>query len=298
MTVDHLCDLCGNPCGPSEFVCPRCTDETARYLRGAELAGEVETTVALQARYAVSGGRRAADPYPDDQSEPPRPPVRPETFAWAASTEQPERNALRPGRLIVDLNASARAAHAFNAVTTWARTVLEDRGGELPAAEPDEHPVAVAAVYLLGELGWMRHQQFAAEAFEQLRAAGATIRRIVDRPPDQEIVGRCDCGTYLYAYQGAATVVCAGCGVRWDVHTSRQNLWDALPGYLMTASEAALLLMLHGIGRYDRRRWAKTITMWGQRSLITAHGEIDGAPAYLFGDVLNRATRSHDMPAA
>jgi hypothetical protein len=57
--------------------------------------------------------------------------------------------------------------------------------------------------YLLGELGWIRHQPFAAEAFDQLRAAGATIRRIVDSPPEQEIVGRCDCGTYLYARKGA-----------------------------------------------------------------------------------------------
>jgi hypothetical protein len=162
-----------------------------------------------------------------------------------------------------------------------------------------EHPAAVAAGFILGQLDWLRHQPEAEQAMTELRAAGATIRRIVDSPPEQEIVGRCDCNTYLYARKGATTATCPTCALRWDVHTSRQNLWDALPGYLMTASEAALLLMLHGIGRYDRRRWAKRITMWAQRSLITARGEVDGNPVYLFGDILERATRSEDkLPAA
>jgi hypothetical protein len=300
LTVDHRCDLCGNPVGPSEYVCERCTSETARYLRDAELAGEVETTVALQARYAVSGGRRAADAYPDDPPGVSRPQIRAETFGWAASREQPERNALRPGRLIVDLNASAKAAHAFNAVTTWARHVEETRGEQAPDVQRGQHPVAVAAAWLLGQLDWLRHQREAEEAFTQLQAAGATIRRIVDRPPDQQIVGVCDCGTRLYAYAGAATCTCpnAACALRWDVHESRDRMWDAVHGYLYTANEAALLLMIHGLGGYSRRKWAKRITMWHQRNLITPRGEIDGSPAYLFADIYERATRSEDRLSA
>jgi hypothetical protein len=292
------CDICGDP--TDGYCCRRCCDETARYLRHVvDLAAEVETNVARLARYASRGGRRAADPYPDHTPDLPTPQTRPETFAWAASREQPERNALRPEPLPVDLNASARAAVAFNHVTTWARTVEDDRGILVPDVRPGGHPAAVAARYLLEQLSWMRQQRFAAEAFDQLKAAGSVIQRIVDRPPDEEIVGRCECQAYLYAYKGATTVTCpnAECRLRWDVETSRRKLWDALPGYLMTASEAALLLMLHGIGRYDRRRWAKTIVMWGQRGLITAHGEIDGAPVYLFGDIRERATRSQDVPA-
>lgn len=293
--TEPTCDLCGDP--TDGYVCRRDTDDTARYLQGALLAAEVETTVARLARYASRGATTGAEPVPADTPDTHRPSQRAETFAWAASRELPIRGALRAERLPVDLNASARAAHAFNHITTWARVVLDERGGQLPDPQPGEHPAAVAAAYLLGELAWIRHQPFAAEACEQLRAAGATIRRIVDSPPEQQIVGRCDCGTYLYAYKGATTATCPGCGLRWDVHVSRQNLWDALPGYLMTASEAALLLMLHGIGPYDRRRWAKRITMWAQRSLITPHGEVDGNPVYLFGDILERATRSEGAAA-
>lgn len=288
------CDICDDP--TDGYVCRRCTDETGRYLQGAELSGEVETTVALQARYAVRGGTSSPEPVPEDAPTALRPSQRAETFAWAASREQPTRGALRATRLPVDLNASARAARAFNRITTWARAVNDDRGGELPEPRRGQHHAAAAAAYLLDQLDWIRHQQFAGEAFQELRAAGADIRRIVDSPPEQQIVGRCDCQAYLYARKGAGSVTCSDCNLRWDVATSRQNLWDALPGYLMTASEAALLLMLHGIGNQDRRRWAKTITMWGQRSLISEHGEIDGAPTYLFGDILNRATRQEQQP--
>lgn len=297
MIGQPVCDICGNP--TDGYVCRRDTDETARYLRLVELAPEVETNVARLARYASRGGRRAAEPYPGTPDIP-TPHTRPETFAWAAGREQPERNALRPEPLPVDLNASARAAVAFNHVTTWARWVTDQRGIDLPDMRPGEHPAAVAALFLLEQLAYLRHQPQAAEAFDQLKAAGAVIQRIVDRPPDEEIVGRCECQAYLYAYKGATSVTCpnAECRLRWDVETSRQKLWDALPGYLMTAAEAALLLMLHGIGKQDRRRWAKTITMWGQRNLIVAHGEIDGAPVYLFGDIRERATRDTRGDAA
>jgi len=291
--IEPVCDICGNP--TDGYCCSRCTDETARYLRHVvDLAGEVETNVARLARYATHDGRRA--PQPDEEGEPGvvnrSQPVT--VFGFQASKERQLKNALRAEPLPVDLNASARAAYAFNDVMTWAQAVEKDRGHPIPDVQVGEHPAAVAATYLLAELGWMRLQRFAAEAFDQLKAAGAVIRRIVDRPPDLEIVGVCDCGEYLYAYEGAATVTCPNreCGLRWDVATSRQKLWDALPGYLTTASEAALLLMLHAIGNQDRRRWAKTITMRASRGLLVSRGEINGVPVYLFGDVMEWAVKS------
>jgi hypothetical protein len=294
MTMQPVCDICGDP--TDGYVCRRDTDETARYLRLVELAPEVETNVARLARYASRGGRRAADPYPDHAPDIPTPQTRPETFAWAASREQPERNALRPEPLPVELNASERAAVAFTAVTTWARTVEDDRGAPIPDVQPGGHPAAVAARYLLEQLPWLRHQPFAAEAFDQLKAAGAVIQRIVDSPPEQEIVGICDCGEHLYAYKGAATVTCHGCRLRWDVQTSRENLREALRGRLVTASEAGLFLAFFGITG-DRRRSAKTVTMWALRGLLVAHGrDLDGWPLFLFGEVIDRATRQGQVP--
>lgn len=270
-----VCDLCGNP--SDGYVCRRCSDETAGYLKYVvDLAGEVETNVARLARYATRGGHRAAQ-----LEEEPGPKA---------------AGGLRPTPLPVDLNASARAAHAFNAVTTWARMVEDDRGVRAPGVLRGEHPAAVAAAFLIEQLDWLRHQPQADEAMEQLRAAGATIQRIVDRPPDTEIVGVCDCGTHLYARVGAPTVTCRDCGARWDVQESRDSLRETLRGYLMTAAEAAVLLAFFELTG-DRQRSRKTIVMWAQRGQIQARGQVDGGPIYLFGEILDRATRVAQQPA-
>lgn len=296
MTVEHLCDLCSNPCEPSAYVCTRCTNDTADHLRGAQLAGEVETTVALLARYAVRGGVKAPEPVAGDPATLPdahraSQPV--STFAWAASRELPEANALRPTRLPVDLNASLKAAHAFNHVTTWARAVEDDHATDpVPTPQPGQHPVAVAATWLLDQLDWMRHQQFAAEAFDQLKAAGAAIRRIVDRPPDQDVVGVCDCGAYLYAHRGASYVTCP-CGLRWDVAESRDNLMQALRDRLTTASEAATLIVI-AFPELRRDKVRKLVQSWvrpDRPNPLMAHPTEDG-PMYVFGEILDRLSRS------
>jgi hypothetical protein len=290
------CDLCGDP--TDRYVCKRCTDETAGYLRNVvDLAGEVETNVARLARYATRGGHRAAPA--DDEDRGPisvnrRQPVH--AFGWPASKDRPKAGGLRVTGLPVDLNASARAAYAFNDVATWARLVEEERGlTVMPAA--DQHPAAAAAAFLLGQLDWIAHQQFADEANEQLRAAGAVIRRIVDSPAEQEVVGICDCGAHLYARKGASTVTCEDCKLTWDVAKSRESLREALRGYLMTASEAAVLLAFFGLAG-DRNRCRKTIVMWAQRGRIQPHGEVDGGPAYRFGEILDRAAREAPAQAA
>lgn len=291
MTVDYACAMCGNPCESSAYVCQACTHETGRRLEGAELAGEVETTVALLARYAARGGPRTPEPVPVDPPEALRGSQRVVVFAWAASREQPQRGALRPTRLPFDPGASQRAAGAFNDVNTWARTVEEDRGDTVPAAGRGEHQVAVTAVWLQEHLDWIRHQQFAAEALNDLREAGETIRRIVDSPPGQRIAGVCNCGTTMYAWENATSVTCKTCGESWIVEDAREHLRETLRGYLVTAAEAAWLLAFFGLtGNRDRSR--KTIVMWAQRGRVESHGEVDGAPAYLFGEILDRATRA------
>lgn len=294
MSGEILCDLCGDP--TDGYCCHRCTQETADHLRdAANLAREVEITVALLARYAHRGAHRAA-PVDDgerltgwvNRSQPVH------VFGWPASVARAERGGLRPTRLLVDLNASARAAHAFADLAAWAQSVLDDRGGTLPPVPPGEHPAGVAARFLLGQLDWIRHQQFAAKSFEEMRAAGAVIKRIVDSPPERQLVGRCDCRQYLYAYAEATTCTCTECGLRWDVETSRNGLRKAMLDRMVTASEAGLLLAIFGITG-TRRRHAKTITMWAQRGLIAVHPPIDSdGPLFLFADVFDRITARRD----
>jgi hypothetical protein len=289
---DPVCDICGNP--TDGYVCPRCTDETAHYLRHVvDLAAEVETNVARLARYATHDGRRAPQPDEDEQVTAEVNRSQPVTvFGFQASKERQLKNALRAEPLPVDLNASARAAYAFNDVMTWARAVEADRGHPIPDVHVGEHPAAVAAAYLLGELDWMRHQPFAAEAFDQLKAAGAVIRRIVDRPPDQEFVGVCDCGGYLYARRGASVVVCR-CSLRWKVQESRASLLDVLRDRLVTASEAATFGVL-AFPDLQRERIRKLVQSWTRENLpnpLIGQETPDG-PVYSFGEILDRLSRS------
>jgi hypothetical protein len=105
------------------------------------------------------------------------------------------------------------------------------------------------------------------------------------------IVGVCDCGQYLYAYEDQPIATCRECGSRWEVETSRKTLEDALVDRLFTAAEAAVLLMRFELTE-NRTRTRKNIVMWAQRGLITAHGQVDGSPTYRLGDIIERATRS------
>lgn len=291
------CSICDDP--TDGYTCQRCAATTATYLRQvADLAGEVETTVARLACYATRGGRRAVAVEDDDRgpsSVNRGMPVA--SFGWVASKDRAAKGALRATALPVDLNASARAANAFNDVTTWARHVLEDRSGELPAAPPGTHPAAVAATFLLGNLDWLRHQRASEEAFPQLQAAGATIRRVVDAPPELVVVGVCDCGAHLYVRQGAATVTCQDCDARWDVEKSREGLREALRERLVTAPEAALLA---GLFRPDlnRGRLRKLINKWNERGLIATHPDIDGSPTHVFGEIMARLPCPEDVDRA
>lgn len=295
MTLQHTCDLCGNPSDPSAFVCARCSDETAGYLRHVvDLAAEVETTVARLARYATRAGVVAPQPEQDDRPDPThvnrRQPVG--AFGWPASKDRPKKGALRAGSLPVDLNASARAAGAFNAVTRWARLVEQERGVRVPDALVRENPAVVAAQFLIGQLDWIRHQPFADEANEQLRAAGAVVKRVVDAPPEREIVGVCDCGAWLYAYRGTAQVACT-CGLRWQVKESRETLMENLRDRLVTVAEAATLGVL-AFPDLQRKRVKNLVESWvrtDRPNHLIGQPSIDGS-VYPFGEILDRLSRS------
>jgi hypothetical protein len=138
----------------------------------------------------------------------------------------------------------------------------------------------------------MRHQQFAAEAFDELKAAGAVIRRIVDAPPEQELVGMCDCELYLYARRGAASVRCV-CGLSWDVRESRLSLLEALGDRLVTVAEAATLGVI-AFPDMQREKVRKLVQSWvrpDRAGHLLGTDSPDGV-VYPFGEILDRLSRS------
>jgi len=241
--------------------------------------------------------------------------------------------------------ASAAAAELGNAVSTLARHVSETRGQPIPTQTGRLHgppcpsgwcahpscralrdgvaasPLAAAAVWLAGQVEWLRHRPEGPEWMSAVVAAVDRARRVVDRradrwyagpceEPTDQIVGGCPCACHgagpgtpcdqvggcglewhrpvrcrgeLYARPGADFVACPVCGAVFDVAERR--------GWLLAAAEETLA---HAelIGRAIPSLAGLAITPsqirnLADRSRIVSHGvDTDDRPLYKIGEVL------------
>ena len=260
---EPTCPQCARPIHDTAYICTACAGALQDALGDVvKVAGDITLTVARLDRVQRHGGT----------------PVEMGDDGWHRG-----KGALFPTPLIVNLSAARSHDAAAGELTTWARHVVEERG----ARPGPGHPLAACALFLAGQVDWLRHQPEAGEAFTALTAACRTIVSIVDRPADRTVVGRCPCGTYLYARQGADNVACTGCGTSYDVASSRDDLRRELEDRLMTAGQIATMAAHLGLTN-SRETTRKLINKWAERSRIVAHGRIDGDPTYLFGEVLTR----------
>lgn len=222
-----------------------------------------------------------------------------------------------------DLSRSARYARAAHHIDGWARIVMEETGRQ-PRWRPVIGPlcpptgvrcrhdsceairrrtppdvIALDAAWLAQQTGWLRRHPAADAAFRDLHDACAELARLVDVPPDKELVGMCDCGRVLYARDDQAAVTCPvpTCKLRWNVAESRDILRTALDGKLVTAAEAARLGQYLDTDR-TQEQIRKLINRWASRGQVLPHGEIDGEPTFRFGDVSDRLARTPRRAAA
>ena len=277
--MTNPCAICARPQPDTGVACHLCTDRAYRWLGDiAGLVADAQDAADGFARYGTPGRSRGGD-----------------------------------DRAPINLTAADALHTATNTITTWARHIAEARGQTVPA--PDRrpvngpgcpagwcqhrscrairyrataHPAAVAATWLAGQLGWLRHRPEVAEAYADIDRASRTIARIADRPPADVLVGVCECGDWLYARHGRAYVTCKGCDRQWDVERSRDTLTAAMEDKLLTAAQIATVAARAG---HDRNRVRKLVTTWGRRGIIAARGQVDGATTYRLGDVTARLAR-------
>lgn len=275
------CDLCDRPLPDQAYVCERCTDREAESLRIiASLAGEVEAAVAKLVGHglAVGGGGGHGHPLP------------------------------------VDLVAAEKAATVGNTVSTWARHVSLTRGVEVPRTRPSlegpscrtntcrhlscaeirsprrEVGVALAARFLLGQLGWLRHRQEAAEALGDLHQAALQLQRVLGGRPPRWYAGQCweprddgeRCAAELYASPGASTVRCPECDTMHDAKDRREWLLREAEDQLLHAELMARALT--GLGVEDLTP-ARVRGMARHGRLATKGTDAAGRPLYRVGDV-------------
>lgn len=272
MTNDPTCAICSRPVVDQSYCCDRCASKTVTELESvAKVAGEAMTTIAKQARMG-SGGRRTDPDVP------------------------------------LPYNPDAASDHdaAINTLTTWARHVNEESGRALPlfrtapcthpscadrranrvhgprcAGEPVEHPTAVIARWLAGQIDWIRHRPEAAQAFDELGDACRVLVRVVDRPADHWYAGRCDCGQDLHPVAGAKAIRCRECGVVHDLEARKAWLLDQAEDVLAIANWCAATLNRLGVPTT-----ASTIRTWAERSRLASHGfDAAGRPLYRLGTV-------------
>lgn len=85
--------------------------------------------------------------------------------------------------------ALARLDAVTAKLATWTRVVAGDRGDPLPAGDP----LKATASYLAARLGWIRQQQFAADAYRDFAAARRVVGGIARDPGrDAELPHRQD----------------------------------------------------------------------------------------------------------
>ena len=258
------CARCSRPMRhETALVCGRCGSELRALLaRTAKLAEDVETTVA-RLDHITRTGSGQQEPGVDD--------------GWWKGAD-----ALEAWPLPVNLDAARAYQAAYGELTTWARHCCETRG----IFYVGEANLETVCAFLAGQVDWARFRDEADEAFKAIGDACRRIERIVDRGPERLVVGRCPCGTWLYAITGADDVKCDGCGTSYDVQASRADLREQLKDSLMTAAEAARMVAHTGLD-VPNYRIRKLLWTWTQRGRLQARGEVNGDPTYRFGDALD-----------
>jgi hypothetical protein len=246
--VTTTCAICTRDQADTAYACPLCTDRAYRDLH--QIAG-----LADAARDAAHGLVR-----------------------YGPGSRRTDIDAPIPGNLA----ASTTLAEVTATLTTWARHIAGERGVDQPTGHD---PLATAARWLATQLGWLRHQPYAAEAYDEIGDVRRRTVRLADRPPELVLVGVCECGDWIYGRSGAPVVACRRCDQRWNVAQSRDTLRRAMDDKQLTAAQIATLAARAG---HDRAKVRNLVTVWARRGQLVARGQADGAPTYRLGDALAR----------
>lgn len=260
------CEICTAPTAGTAYACSDCATTVAeRFDRAAQLWPDLTAVIAGQTRYS--------DPGPRARGHAPAAPIRPDGQARHYGDQQ----AGWPGGLIVRLAASQTRDDVRNTITTWARLVQDERGHQAPAETP------ALMRWLVGQLEWLRHQRYAAEALDELSHAAGLVERAVDRPAPRVDAGLClteteagACQQRLSAAPGAAYVHCPTCRATHTAQDRRDVILAAARDIRGTAEECAQWLTILGVPVL-----ANTIRKWRSRRRLFA----DSVGRYRLGDV-------------
>lgn len=249
---------CGRP--TRDYVCQDCGDSLARALGEVPwLTDELEISVTRQKGVdyrQASGGKGAKKPT-----------ERPSPVNWGASEVR---------------------AHLKALLVSWTRLCNEEhvRNSSPYPGLPDDDMPALSRWLLWRVDGLMLHEA-GSDAVDEITSAVAHCHRIIDRPPDQEFAGPCQCGRDLYRKPGAPKVTCRQCEMEYDVDDLAKWMREQMTGRLVTIREGSLLL-----GKLGMPTAIRTLQHWGAKGWIIQHATApDGGVLYSFDALVERAAK-------
>ena len=289
-TTTPVCPIDGKPIHDNAYICAGCGQTLTKALKHiADLHSELDVTLTKQSRVGSTNGP-AQPPEVDPDPQPKN------VILWGVAVQA----------LPFHIGASSVAHDVANAISTWARVILEERGMDLPLIpEPPIGPICTpteckhqscivirwhvkdsemthAAKFIAEYVWWLRRRPEAPEAYSDLVAIASQLERIIDNPPTLKYAGPCNiCRKDLYVREGAGTVECRPCGMTYDMDGRREWLLECAEDRLERAS-----LIAQAVTDLGSPISADRIRKWAQRGQLLPHAtDRLSRPLYRVGDV-------------
>jgi hypothetical protein len=188
--------------------------------------------------------------------------------------------------------ASSLADNLRNLLVGIIRDLIESRGLAARHLPPDD--LARMAAWVGARSSSVRMCEDAWQTLTDLQRLSASIRGVVDHPPEWKYAGKCsmltgdpdkpqECSQELYAVDGATFIRCRTCGYQHDVENRYSVLQAASRDILLTIPELKdALPEVLGVPINHA-----TLRKWKERGRIVAHGELNGKDLFRVGDILD-----------
>lgn len=279
--VEILCAACDRPVPDGLLLCQSCGQTLTEDL--ASIPGLVCDLAIMRAGL----GRLTSDRTVGRSGTPPLPV---QSIARERAEDEPD------DAVGMELRGDRAFVRLENTITTWARTMAETLGVEIPIGargltrlvlngrgqNPHDRSwlplitastLEQAAIWMACHPHELRAHEAAGDMAREISRDLAALRRVIDLPPEMRPLGPCpaqledgsECGTALYAEKGATYVKCPArnCRTQHDVYERERAAAMAAEDQLYTVPELLSILtaIRTPVPRPTLYRWAAKRTI-------------------------------------
>lgn len=270
MSEASVCE-CGKPTRDHAYICEGClNDFRAALAETPWMLRELETTITRQRGidYSAmsSGGPMTKEAGEKWKGDKPDLGVVVQNGPNAHATGK--RDALRAA-----LHTAVRFCHEEGV-----RHQSPKQG--LPTNEP-----AAMSRWLMWRIDGLAFVDMGYQFADDVVQAHRDCHSAIDRKPERQYAGPCECGADLYCKPGETHAKCKGCERSYEAEALRVWMRSQVMGRLVTVKEGAALL-----GRMDLAVPLRTLKFWTEKGWVPSHSSNPkGHALYLFDDMIRKA---------